>query len=99
MVTLLSLQVTIIFQSYFFSHNCCLLKDIPFLLFHEIICCYAHQDLQKGLDLGLVSPEVLQNFFDLEQYPIIKELTHRFQVYLLSGSKNFVLIRILSFLP
>ncbi|CAN1172881.1 Protein RETICULATA-RELATED 5, chloroplastic [Linum perenne] len=37
------------------------------------------QDLQKGLDLGLVSPEVLQNFFDLEQYPLIKELTHRFQ--------------------
>ena len=23
------------------------------------------QDLQKGIDLGLVSPEVLQNFFDL----------------------------------
>ncbi|XP_068641711.1 protein RETICULATA-RELATED 6, chloroplastic-like [Aristolochia californica] len=37
------------------------------------------QDLQKGLDLGLVSPEVLQNFFDLEQYPLIAELTHRFQ--------------------
>lgn len=37
------------------------------------------QDLQKGLDLGLVSPEVLQNFFDLEKYPIISELTHRFQ--------------------
>ncbi|KAK6235610.1 hypothetical protein SCA6_010947 [Theobroma cacao] len=37
------------------------------------------QDLQKGLDLGLVSPEVLQNFFDLEQYPLISELTHRFQ--------------------
>ncbi|CAI0416176.1 unnamed protein product [Linum tenue] len=37
------------------------------------------QDLQNGLDLGLVSPEVLQNFFDLEQYPLIKELTHRFQ--------------------
>ncbi|XP_010692907.2 protein RETICULATA-RELATED 5, chloroplastic isoform X1 [Beta vulgaris subsp. vulgaris] len=37
------------------------------------------QDLQKGLDLGLVSPEVLQNFFDLEQYPVISELTHRFQ--------------------
>ncbi|KAL0382192.1 UNVERIFIED_CONTAM: protein RETICULATA-RELATED 5, chloroplastic [Sesamum calycinum] len=36
-------------------------------------------DLQKGLDLGLVSPEVLQNFFDLEQYPVISELTHRFQ--------------------
>ncbi|KAK3229794.1 hypothetical protein Dsin_001675 [Dipteronia sinensis] len=37
------------------------------------------QDLQKGLDLGLISPEVLQNFFDLERYPLIKELTHRFQ--------------------
>ncbi|KAI3470932.1 hypothetical protein Pfo_027595 [Paulownia fortunei] len=37
------------------------------------------QDLQNGLDLGLVSPEVLQNFFDLEQYPVISELTHRFQ--------------------
>ncbi|XP_028797650.1 protein RETICULATA-RELATED 5, chloroplastic-like [Neltuma alba] len=37
------------------------------------------QDLQKGIDLGLVSPEVLQNFFDLEQYPLISELTHRFQ--------------------
>ncbi|XP_062092395.1 protein RETICULATA-RELATED 6, chloroplastic [Humulus lupulus] len=37
------------------------------------------QDLQKGLDLGLVSPEVLQNFFDLEKNPLISELTHRFQ--------------------
>ncbi|KAA0054986.1 hypothetical protein IC582_004589 [Cucumis melo] len=37
------------------------------------------QDIQKGLDLGVVSPEVLQNFFDLEQYPLISELTHRFQ--------------------
>ncbi|KAI4306902.1 hypothetical protein L6164_030142 [Bauhinia variegata] len=37
------------------------------------------QDLQKGIDLGLVPPEVLQNFFDLEQYPLISELTHRFQ--------------------
>ncbi|KAK4756711.1 hypothetical protein SAY87_006838 [Trapa incisa] len=37
------------------------------------------QDLQQGLDLGLVSPEVLQNFFDLEKYPLISELTHRFQ--------------------
>lgn len=37
------------------------------------------QDLQKGIDLGLVSPEVLQNFFDLEQYPLVSELTHRFQ--------------------
>ncbi|KAM7506721.1 hypothetical protein LguiA_017174 [Lonicera macranthoides] len=37
------------------------------------------QDLQKGLDLGLVSPEILQNFFDLEKYPLISELTDRFQ--------------------
>ncbi|CAN6835693.1 unnamed protein product [Brassica oleracea] len=37
------------------------------------------QDIQKGLDLGLVSPEILQNFFDLEQYPLIAELTQRFQ--------------------
>ncbi|KAI3705008.1 hypothetical protein L1987_75238 [Smallanthus sonchifolius] len=37
------------------------------------------QDIQKGLDLGLVSPEVLQNFFDLEQYPLLSELTHNFQ--------------------
>ncbi|XP_008799815.2 protein RETICULATA-RELATED 5, chloroplastic-like [Phoenix dactylifera] len=37
------------------------------------------QDLQKGLDLGVVSPEILQNFFDLERYPLISELIHRFQ--------------------
>ncbi|KAG0465111.1 hypothetical protein HPP92_019275 [Vanilla planifolia] len=37
------------------------------------------QDLQKGLDQGVVSPEILQNFFDLEQYPIIAELIDRFQ--------------------
>ncbi|KAM0013293.1 putative hem-binding uptake, Tiki superfamily, ChaN [Helianthus debilis subsp. tardiflorus] len=37
------------------------------------------QDIQKGLDLGLVSPEVLQNFFDLEQYPLLSELAHNFQ--------------------
>lgn len=37
------------------------------------------QDLQKGLDLGVVSPEILQNFFDLEQYPLMAELIHRFQ--------------------
>ncbi|PKA50581.1 hypothetical protein AXF42_Ash013796 [Apostasia shenzhenica] len=37
------------------------------------------QDLQKGLDLGVVSPEILQNFFDLEQYPVIAELIHRFK--------------------
>ncbi|PUZ65550.1 hypothetical protein GQ55_3G232800 [Panicum hallii var. hallii] len=37
------------------------------------------QDLQKGLDLGVVSPEILQNFFDLEKYPVMAELIHRFQ--------------------
>ncbi|KAH7654004.1 Protein RETICULATA-related protein [Dioscorea alata] len=37
------------------------------------------QDLQKGLDLGVVSPEILQNFFDLEKCPFIAELIHRFQ--------------------
>nr|CAB3478715.1 unnamed protein product [Digitaria exilis] len=37
------------------------------------------QDLQKGIDLGVVSPEILQNFFDLEQYPVMAELIHRFQ--------------------
>ena len=46
----------------------------------NILMC-SYQDLQKGLDLGVVSPEVLQNFFDLEQYPFISELTHQFQVY------------------
>lgn len=45
---------------------------------------HTYQDLQKGLDLGLISPEVLQNFFDLEQYPLISELAHRFQVCLRS---------------
>jgi len=38
------------------------------------------QDLQKGIDLGVVSPEILQNFFDLEKYPVMAELIHRFQV-------------------
>uniref|UniRef100_A0A0E0DSU9 PX domain-containing protein n=1 Tax=Oryza meridionalis TaxID=40149 RepID=A0A0E0DSU9_9ORYZ len=37
------------------------------------------QDLQKGIDLGVVSPEILQNFFDLEKYPVMSELIHRFQ--------------------
>ncbi|XP_051122794.1 protein RETICULATA-RELATED 6, chloroplastic-like [Andrographis paniculata] len=37
------------------------------------------QDIQNGLDLGLVSPEVLQNFFDLEKNPILSGLTHQFQ--------------------
>uniref|UniRef100_K3Z5A9 Haem-binding uptake Tiki superfamily ChaN domain-containing protein n=1 Tax=Setaria italica TaxID=4555 RepID=K3Z5A9_SETIT len=38
------------------------------------------QDLQKGIDLGVVSPEILQNFFDLEKYPLMAELIHRFQI-------------------
>ncbi|KAK3135298.1 hypothetical protein QOZ80_5BG0417230 [Eleusine coracana subsp. coracana] len=37
------------------------------------------KDLQKGIDLGVVSPEILQNFFDLEKYPAMAELIHRFQ--------------------
>ncbi|XP_006654538.3 protein RETICULATA-RELATED 5, chloroplastic-like [Oryza brachyantha] len=37
------------------------------------------QDLQRGIDLGVVSPEILQNFFDLEKYPVMSELIHRFQ--------------------
>lgn len=48
----------------------------------ETLFFYVFQDLQEGLDLGLVSPEVLQNFFDLDQYPLLKELAQRFQVYL-----------------
>lgn len=50
-----------------------------FSMDNPISCVF--QDLQKGLDLGLVSPEILQNFFDLEQYPVIAELIHRFQVH------------------
>ena len=38
------------------------------------------QDLQTGLDLGLVPPEVLRDFFDLEKQPFIAELTQRYQV-------------------
>ncbi|KAI5019009.1 hypothetical protein ZWY2020_043897 [Hordeum vulgare] len=37
------------------------------------------QDLQKGIDLGVVSPEILQNFFDLDKNPVMTELIHRFQ--------------------
>ncbi|KAH7307804.1 hypothetical protein KP509_22G078500 [Ceratopteris richardii] len=37
------------------------------------------QDLQAGLDLGLVPPEVLKDFFDLDQQPFIAELTRRYQ--------------------
>ncbi|KAM7276647.1 hypothetical protein ACFE04_018513 [Oxalis oulophora] len=37
------------------------------------------QDLQKGLDLGIVSPDVLESYFDLEKFPFISELTNRFQ--------------------
>ncbi|KAJ9128638.1 hypothetical protein P3X46_034653 [Hevea brasiliensis] len=45
-------------------------------------------DIQEGLNLDLVLPEVLQNFFNLEQYPLLKELGHSFEVCLLSGSEK-----------
>jgi hypothetical protein len=54
---------------------------------HDYIS-FGLQDLQKGIDLGLVSPEVLQNFFDLEKYPLLSELTHRFQVNLYFENKT-----------
>ena len=38
------------------------------------------QDIQAGLDRGLVDPEVLKSFFELDQHPIIAELTRRYQV-------------------
>lgn len=66
----------------------------------KMVLCHAYQDLQKGLDLGLVSPEVLQNFFDLEQYPLISELTHRFQVSLFYGGSNpFLVFKLKNTLP
>lgn len=37
------------------------------------------KDLQTGLDLGLVPPEVLKDFFDLDKQPFIAELTKNFQ--------------------
>ncbi|CAM6087291.1 unnamed protein product [Calypogeia fissa] len=37
------------------------------------------KDLQIGLKQGLVPPEVLESFFELEQNPIMAELTARFQ--------------------
>lgn len=73
-----------------------------FGLIHLIVALkfYILQDLQQGLDLGLVSPEMLQNFFDLEQYPFISELTHRFQVSILpSIEKNRVFFNQLHLSP
>jgi hypothetical protein len=56
------------------------------ILFYILILYYELlQDIQQGLDLGVVSPEILQNFFDLEKYPVISELTHRFQVIYFSS--------------
>lgn len=40
------------------------------------------QDLQLGLKQGLVAPETLESFFELEQNPIMAELTGCFQVSL-----------------
>ncbi|KAH7294614.1 hypothetical protein KP509_27G009700 [Ceratopteris richardii] len=37
------------------------------------------KDLQTGLELGLVSPEVLKEFFDLDEQPFLAQLAQRFQ--------------------
>eukprot|EP00249_Psilotum_nudum_P024664 c29254_g1_i1 orf=262-2913(+) len=37
------------------------------------------KDMQTGLDLGLVSPKVLKDFFDLEQQPFVAGLSQNFQ--------------------
>jgi hypothetical protein len=38
------------------------------------------QDMQAGLERGLVSPKVLQSFFELDKLPYIAELSRHFQV-------------------
>jgi hypothetical protein len=38
------------------------------------------QDMQAGLERGLVSPKVLQSFFELDKIPYIAELSRHFQV-------------------
>jgi len=38
------------------------------------------QDMQAGLERGLISPKVLQTFFELDKHPYIAELSHHFQV-------------------
>jgi hypothetical protein len=38
------------------------------------------QDMQAGLERGLISPKVLQTFFELDKHPYIAELSRRFQV-------------------
>ncbi|KAJ7531066.1 hypothetical protein O6H91_14G031200 [Diphasiastrum complanatum] len=37
------------------------------------------QDIQAGLERGIVSPEVLKSFFELDRQPLLAELTRRFQ--------------------
>ncbi|EFJ19988.1 hypothetical protein SELMODRAFT_177305 [Selaginella moellendorffii] len=37
------------------------------------------QDLQAGLERGVISPELLQSFLDLDKHPVLAELTKRFQ--------------------
>jgi hypothetical protein len=37
------------------------------------------QDMQAGLERGLVSPKVLQSFFELDKHPYIAELSLHFQ--------------------
>lgn len=59
------------------------------------------QDIQAGLERGLVDPEVLKSFFELDDHPIISALTGRFQVhlllalsYLIIQEESFVLMHI-----
>lgn len=60
------------------------LTHVTLMLYHFVI----EQDIQAGLERGLVDPEVLQSFFELDQHPIIAELTRRFQVCLASNFIN-----------
>lgn len=52
------------------------------------------QDIQAGLERGLVDPEVLKSFFELNQQPIIAELTHRFQVTFAARFHNLKIVGI-----
>ncbi|CAI5490770.1 unnamed protein product, partial [Closterium sp. Naga37s-1] len=37
------------------------------------------QDLQTGIERGLISPDTLRSFFELESHPLVAEATKRFQ--------------------
>jgi hypothetical protein len=36
-------------------------------------------DIQAGLDQGLIAPDVLKDFFDLQSSPVMAFFTERFQ--------------------